>query len=64
MKIYVVIKAAKEQMGEWVMCSTEAAFKDQAQAQAYLKNLPVVWEETLNEALCYCERAIHEVELI
>lgn len=62
-KIYVVIKCAKEAAGEWVMATTEAAFTDTSKAQMWLNKQPIVWEENINGAVCYCERAIHDVEL-
>lgn len=63
-RIYVVIKCAKESSGEFVMATTEAAFNDQVQAQAWVSGKAVVWEEQINGAHCYCERAIHETELL
>lgn len=61
--IYVVIKVASEITGEWTAATTERAFHTREMAQAYLANLPIVWEETLNGTPCYCERAVHETNL-
>jgi len=62
--IYVVIKAAREITGEFVMVSSEKAFNNKELAQHYLKGQKILWEENINGAECQCERAIHEVELI
>lgn len=64
MKIYVIIKGAKEATGEFMMATTEGAFRDPKAAQAWLNNKRIVWEETINGAECTCERAIHETELM
>jgi hypothetical protein len=61
---YVIIKAAKEITGEFVLVQTEKAFKNKELAQQYLRGQNIVWEETINGAECQCERAVHEVELI
>jgi len=62
--IYIVIKLAKEMTGEFVMASTEKAFRDRNMAEAYVKSMPVVWEEQIGGSSAYCERGIHEVELV
>ena len=61
--IYVCIKAALQQFGEFTMVTTERAFKDKAKAEEYIKSVPVVWEETISGVMYKCERAVHEVEL-
>lgn len=64
MKIYVVIKAAKETTGEFVFVATEKAFNKQEDAQQWLHSQQIVFEETIGNVTCYCERAVHETELM
>ncbi len=61
--IYVVMKAAREVTGEFVMVSSEKAFATREAAQLFLTGQKILWDETINGAECQCERAIHEVEL-
>lgn len=63
MTIFVIIKCARESSGEWVMATTEKAFREPAAAKMWLSKQQIVWEETINGALCYCERAVHETTL-
>jgi hypothetical protein len=63
-QIYVVIKGAKEATGERFMATTEKCFRDPNLAQQWLKNQKIVWEETIGDALFYCERAVHPAELV
>lgn len=62
--IYVIMKAAREITGEFVLVSTEGAFRNRELAQFSLKGKPILWEENINGAECQCERAIHEVDLV
>jgi hypothetical protein len=62
--IYVAIKCAKESTGEFVMATTEMAFSTEEAARAWIATKEVVWEETINGALAYCERAIHITQLV
>jgi hypothetical protein len=63
MKIYVVLKCAINQHGTLSKGATEAAFSDPEKAKAFLKDKPVIWEETSDQMLWYCERGVHETEL-
>lgn len=62
--IYIVIKAGKDFEGNFMMVSTEMAFRSKEMAQQWVAGKPVVWEEMINNVECQCERAIHEVELV
>jgi hypothetical protein len=62
--IYVVISLAVQKDGPQVFGITEKAFRDNAQAQNYCKSKgPAIWNETLNDLECTCERAIHIITL-
>lgn len=64
MKIYIVIKAALQEMGEFTLVSTEKAFQSKDKAEAYVKTFPsAVWNEKINSIPCVVELAIHEIEL-
>lgn len=63
MTIYVVIRAALQEMGEFTMVTSERAFTDKNKAEAYVKAHPTVWHENVQGVNYVCERAIHEVEL-
>ena len=63
MKIYTVVRAALQEMGEFTMVTTERAFVDKAKAEAYVGAGPTVWNEKIQNVNYVCERAIHEVEL-
>lgn len=63
MKIYVVIKLAKELSGEFATAGVEMAFKTEAEARAWLNGKKIVWEEVIEGFECTCERGVSETEL-
>lgn len=63
-KIYVVVRAALQEFGEFTMVTTEKAFTDKSKAEAFVKAYPVTWNENLQGVNYVCERAIHEVDLL
>jgi len=63
MKIYVVVRAALQEFGEFTMVTTEAAFKDKVKAEEFVRRGPTVWNEKIQNVNYVCERAFHEVEL-
>lgn len=58
MQIYIVLKAAREEFGEFVAATVEASFDSEQKARDYLKNKPAVWSEDIGGANCHCERSI------
>ena len=52
MKIWVIIKSAIQQHGEYTMATTERAFKEKADAEAHIKSVPVAWTETKDGPSC------------
>jgi hypothetical protein len=63
--IYVVIKGARDPAGETMFITTEKAFNDPVEAQKFIASLgPSIWEENIQGFNCYCERVIHESELV
>jgi hypothetical protein len=63
MKVYVVIKVARQELGEYVFVCTERAFQNEASAEAYHAAQAKQWNESIQGMTCFCERAIHVVEL-
>jgi hypothetical protein len=62
-KIFVVLKCAKHETGEWVMATTEKAFATEEKAKAFISGQPIIWSEMLNGCRCDCERAVHITDL-
>lgn len=60
MTVYVVIKVAKHETGDWVAATTEAVYTSKDAALAYLQANQIAWDEEINGSICFCERAIHE----
>ncbi len=62
-KIYVIVRAALQEFGEFTMVTTEAAFTDKSKAEAFVAKGNAVWNEKFQNVNYVCERVIHEVEL-
>jgi len=63
MLIYVIVKGAHQEQGDFTLFTTEKSFSTKEAAEAHLKTLPIVWRETISGIPYSCERAIHPVEL-
>lgn len=63
MTVYVVVRVAKETSGEVAFGSAEKAFIDPSKAETWVRSNGTVWEEVIQGFSCYCERAIHILEV-
>ncbi len=63
MKVYVIMKVALQEMGEFAMGSIEKIFDDKAKAEAFVKNKNAIWTESNQGVNYYCERSITESEV-
>jgi hypothetical protein len=63
MKVYVIMKVALQELGEFSMGSIEKIFDTQAKAEAYVKGKNAIWTENNQGVNYYCERSITESEV-
>ena len=63
MKVYVIMKVALQEIGEFAMGSIEKIFDSQAKAEAFMKSKQAVWTESNQGVSYYCERTITEAEV-
>jgi len=67
MTVHVVFRVARQIEGEYIAIQTLKAFEDKEKAQKYFDELPrqrdVKIDGPEGKMNCYCELAIHPVEL-
>ena len=72
MEIFVVFKTYRQVNGEYFAVETEAAFAKKEDAEVFVKDKPVKWQETKEVPLntggsmpveFFCLRSVHPTEL-
>lgn len=61
--IFIVIRVDKEATTEFVSIAVDKVFETEEEATIYLSDKDKIWNESINNIPCICERAILSVEL-
>ena len=60
---YVIIRVARQTLGEYVFVTTLRCFKDKSAAEAFARQQATVTQEVINGVNCQCQVAVHEIEV-